>query len=297
MHAYVINLDCRPERMAYMRPQLERLGIDYTRISAINGLKDEAVTIARTRKKISGPERACYKSHLKAYAAFLDSGENHGLILEDDMALSATLPAALTCLAKAPMPAAIVRLEIPIQSITGEASRVSYRSIALDKPFKLVRLLSDVYGLGAYIINRETAQRILAGYPTPEIPIDGLLLCKNDIMPQRPRVFQLDPPQAIQNRFLDGNLAPNFKESDIEDSRLEIWGASAIEDAARVKTKLTSRFFLVRILNLGLANIVRNSTTIYFLIASPLTKFWKKIAVRQQLFYYRDSHHQIPIKK
>ncbi len=294
MLAYVINLDCRPERMAFMQDQLNRLGVHFTRISAINGLDDKEITSTKNHQKISGPERACYKSHLKAYAALLRSDAPHALVLEDDMLLASTFRIAVEELGKKPLTNTIVRLEIPIQSLTDEASRIGYRPFAKTKSFRLERLLSDVYGLGAYVIDRKTAQFILKNHATPQMPIDMLLLCKNKLWLKRAPVLQLDPPQAVQHRYLANPKDKAINESDLETSRALLWETVAKEKIVVKRSKIESPYFVLALLKQGKRNFIANSTKIINLFAKPLGKLWIKITIKQKVFRYKDEAHRNP---
>lgn len=96
LKTYVINLANAPDRMAYIREQLEQLDIPYERIDAVFGdLIPEPIADydenkfrrlfgKATNKRVVG----CYFSHMNAMREFLKTGVDHALILEDD----ATLP-------------------------------------------------------------------------------------------------------------------------------------------------------------------------------------------------------------
>lgn len=289
MQTYVINLDCRPERMAFMQAQLEQLGMDFTRISAINGLNDDPIATPDGKGKLSGPEVACYRSHLKAYAAFLETGAPFALILEDDMQLAETLPAAISFIKAAKPHKKITRVEIPIQSLTNQPSRVAFRPFARSENFSLIRLLSNVYGMGAYVIDRPIAQRMLDAFSAPETPIDILLLCKNPLMKHRPKVLQLSPPLAIQNRYLGALSHPEINESDLEDARIDEWAQRSRKSGLVVKKKLQSKYYLVRLFKQGLRNITVNLTKIFMFFARPAKKLWSKMPLRYQLFTYEGK--------
>lgn len=92
---YLINLDRAQARLKQMDAQLQRLGISYTRVSAVLGddLKepiagfDERGFSIRTGKHKNKREIGCYFSHLKVIEAFLKTDSSHALILEDDAEL------------------------------------------------------------------------------------------------------------------------------------------------------------------------------------------------------------------
>ena len=102
--AFVINLEHADARWNHMLSQLEQLEIPYQRIEGVygdrlgddvegyNAFKYQVLTGKQTNKR----EIGCYFSHMKALQAFLDSGLQFGLILEDD----ATLPEEIDLLLK-----------------------------------------------------------------------------------------------------------------------------------------------------------------------------------------------------
>jgi len=92
----LINLDRAEERRLKMVRQLSNLGINYVRISAIDGknykyTKNEYDELKYRRcngKKNSVGEIGCYLSHHKAIEYFLNTDKKYALILEDDAKLN-----------------------------------------------------------------------------------------------------------------------------------------------------------------------------------------------------------------
>ena len=93
MNAYVINLDSAPERWAHMQKAFEGTPLRLQRISAVSG---KALTLPMPEfdeekfRRCHGRgtnifEIACYLSHIKALGVFLESGESHAMIFEDDL--------------------------------------------------------------------------------------------------------------------------------------------------------------------------------------------------------------------
>ena len=90
----VINLDRSPDRMAQMAAALDQQGVSFTRLAAVDGKPGPPEAIAnydaqRSRRLFGRPllagEVGCYQSHLNAAQAFLDSPDDLGLVLEDDV--------------------------------------------------------------------------------------------------------------------------------------------------------------------------------------------------------------------
>ena len=91
---YLINLEGSTARMESARAQLEAAGLPFTRVAAFDGRGldlaqvsdyDAAAARAYMGRPLRGGEIGCYYSHLDCARRFLDSGAEHGLVLEDDM--------------------------------------------------------------------------------------------------------------------------------------------------------------------------------------------------------------------
>mgnify|MGYP003651673972 CR=1 FL=1 len=97
LRAFLINLDGSEARLATATAQLDAMGLDWDRVPAVDGRGkpisafaqyDDAACRAYMGRSMTGAEIACHLSHARAAQAFLDSGDSHGLILEDDFTLA-----------------------------------------------------------------------------------------------------------------------------------------------------------------------------------------------------------------
>lgn len=95
-----INLDRSADRWEALSQAAARLGLSLTRVSAVDGkltqeAKREAVDDAAFRRHTGrlmlAGEYGCYRSHIKALNAFLATGDDIALIIEDDVELSSAL--------------------------------------------------------------------------------------------------------------------------------------------------------------------------------------------------------------
>lgn len=84
MNAYVINLASRPDRWESVLHQRHDLGLEIVRINAVT-ISDLNLV---TERFVAPGVAATWKSHQLAMKTFLESGEEFGLILEDDFLLS-----------------------------------------------------------------------------------------------------------------------------------------------------------------------------------------------------------------
>lgn len=93
LQTYVINLDGSTDRLEAISARLAAFGIDYERISAVDGRPLDLSTVADydaahaeryMGRSLVGGEIGCYHSHLKVAARFLQSDARYALVLEDD---------------------------------------------------------------------------------------------------------------------------------------------------------------------------------------------------------------------
>jgi GR25 family glycosyltransferase involved in LPS biosynthesis len=75
---FLINLDDRKDRLDSSTKQLNEVGLQFIRVSAVPS-KDVEESIFLT-----DPVLACWKSHLKTYSILVESDLEYALILEDD---------------------------------------------------------------------------------------------------------------------------------------------------------------------------------------------------------------------
>lgn len=173
---YLINLDRAKERLQQMDDQLQRLGLNYTRISAVLGddLKepiagfDERAFNIRTGKHKNKREIGCYFSHLKVVDAFLKTNSNHALILEDDAELPDDTIHLLDAACLKGDKWDLLRLSssrdgkfITLDSLPGR------RSLAIN-----TKVLKNT---AAYMINRRAAEAILKHLQPMQWPYDVVL--------------------------------------------------------------------------------------------------------------------------
>ncbi len=173
---YLINLDRAKERLQQMDAQLQRLGLSYTRISAVLGddLKepiagfDERAFNIRTGKHKNKREIGCYFSHLKVIEAFLKTDSSHALILEDDAELPNDTIRLLDAACLKGDKWDLLRLSssrdgkfITLDSLPGR------RSLAIN-----TKVLKNT---AAYMINRRAAEAILKHLQPMQWPYDVAL--------------------------------------------------------------------------------------------------------------------------
>jgi len=158
-HVYWINMDVSVDRRKHMEKQFDKYGIGNTRIIAVNGKNEEEVSkygqkylseklIQRLKKNKPG-ERGCLLSHLKALEEFYSSGNELGLIMEDDVSFE--------FLPKWKKSIKTILENVPIDF---EILQLCY---ILEKKVDLVNEYSEwnnYYSTAAYVIKRPSVEKL-----------------------------------------------------------------------------------------------------------------------------------------
>jgi glycosyl transferase family 25 len=168
MHAYVINLARSVDRRAHITAELQRTGLDYEFMPAVDGqtldLDNSALIDPSLASRCPFPAGAagCALSHYNIYRKIIEDNRNRALILEDDV----TLPADLGDLADA-----------VADHLTGaEVALLNYGSYppgplgvsmegSVDLPCSRVLALPvdarQLVNAGAYVITRQACTRMV----------------------------------------------------------------------------------------------------------------------------------------
>ena len=179
MRVFVINLDRSPDRLAAISAELAALtaetGVEWERICAVDGarialpnpaLVDEKAFRRCHHALLRRGEVGCYLSHHAALTRFLATGDEMGLILEDDVTLSGDrLPAVLGALSACPDQWDLVKLFATHPG--GIIPRLD-----LGGRHRLVSLAFRHGTAAAYLVNRNAASRLAAGLLPMTVPYD-----------------------------------------------------------------------------------------------------------------------------
>ena len=175
---YTIGLERRPERWRRQQDSFNELGIEFTRVHAVDGLQLTAAFLAE--RNISSPDRiklkrgeiGCFLSHYSVWQDMLDNDLERVLILEDDAHPTAEFPERL-------------------QQLVAEADRLrpqwdfiylfrEHADPADDEPVEGAEQLvrpGFCYGAVAYLLTRRGAEKLLGGRPL------GNMVCVDDYIP------------------------------------------------------------------------------------------------------------------
>lgn len=181
---FLINLDRRPDRRAYMEAQLDAMGLRATRIAARDA---ETMTDAEIAPEVAtsghlirmGRGSQCNAlNHFEIMRRLIASDAPAAITLEDDIELSPDLAAFAADGDWLPEGVGVIRLEKWSRRVTKKLLGPEIgRSPAPGRSLR--RLYSRIGGSGAYVITRGAAARILDGKGVLRHPIDHLLFNPN----------------------------------------------------------------------------------------------------------------------
>lgn len=208
MIVYVVNLDRAEQRMARMQALLEARGLVWRRIPAVDGraLSDETLDEWSIRhgdgeRLLSPGEIGCLLSHREAWRLIVDSNEP-GIVIEDDLHLSADAHELMSAAAWLPADADLVKIET-----TGKTVAVDRRWITAGAGHHLVRLRGAHLGTGGYIVTPGAARRLLMTITRCDRAIDHLLFDPQSPIFHSLVTYQLNPALCIQDQFLTRDRA------------------------------------------------------------------------------------------
>lgn len=171
---YVINLDRSPQRLQDITIQLSKFGLQFHRITAVDGklatpaqraLLDEKTYQHRHGKTPLPGELGCYLSHTEAIAEFLQSQYQFAVILEDDAILESGFLSVLRYLSGHADQWDMVKL-------SGVHSGTPVPIHRVDEQYRLSVMFSKCTGSSAYAINRKAAQAYNNGLLPMTLPYD-----------------------------------------------------------------------------------------------------------------------------
>jgi len=180
---YLVNLDRRPDKLAYMAAQLDALGLPFERLAAIDGRNHPDgppdTRIARTEHLIPmALGSQCYAaSFLAGLEKFVITGAEAALFLQDDCELAEDLPAFLQDLSWLPAQIGLVQMEKWVerrpQKLVGPAMPTPVAGRGLH------RLHSRTGGAACFLIRARAARLILSEVTRMNFPTDHLLFSPN----------------------------------------------------------------------------------------------------------------------
>lgn len=201
----MINLKSRPDRLEKIAKQLDHLEIKWSKFDAIDGrmCKNSELNISKKYGKIgelSDGTRACSMSHYKCWQEFISSEKEFGIILEDDIQLSADFRILVNDVSWIPKDSNIIKLE---KFTANRPSRLLLGPVISNAIYgsrEIRRMYSRHCGAGAYLISREGAMKAINAKKPFSVPVDHLLF--NETVSRLSKVMKpliLNPPIAWQS--------------------------------------------------------------------------------------------------
>jgi glycosyl transferase, family 25 len=203
VHIYYINLDTQPERRARIEWQLGELGLRAERIRATTPADIPEDVLTRYCPGpapwwLTAPELACTFSHIAAIESIANGSDKCGLILEDDVVLSAPFG-----LFAAEYERIVSDIEIVKLDGSGDHPLVAPGPSLEVCGTALRKVTSFRVGAGAYIITKGAAQSLLASPRLLETPIDCSLYHPFYFASRKLVVRHADPALCTHRTGLD----------------------------------------------------------------------------------------------
>ena len=170
----VINLERSPKRLARIAADLAQAGIAFERFAAIEGRNldpsqcpdfDRQAYERLHGKLPTANELGCYFSHVGAIRAFLASGREWGLILEDDARVPADLRERVARLLAS-------GAQGDMNLLYGNRRHFSMVTAELGQGQQVVGYWAKQTGAVAYLINRKAAQAFSDHLLPMRLPLD-----------------------------------------------------------------------------------------------------------------------------
>ncbi len=217
---FVINLERQAERRQHMTGLLGRLGLAAEFVAAVDGhalTPDEraAYDPARARRiygvEMRDGEIACCHSHYRIYQRMVREGIETALILEDDVTIDPGFPGVIGGVLASPFKDwGVIRLDCKRGRVIDPPSpRFRGRQVAaLPGGAGLFRLQTHVLGVGAYLIRRQAAARMLDYGERIFMPIDQMMdrFWENGIIPYVVRPFPVNQGDEFGSHAGDRSL-------------------------------------------------------------------------------------------
>lgn len=184
IEAFVINLDRRPDRLAYMAEQLDGLGMTWQRVSALD--KDTAsdddiaqeVKLNGHRIRMGRGSQCCAITNFQIFRHIVEADLPAALILQDDVELAPEITDFVANLDWLPHDIGLVQFEkFGRRSSRRLATKLTTIMPRADRA--LYKLHSRTAGAGCFLITQNAARMILDQKPLLDMPIDHFLFSPN----------------------------------------------------------------------------------------------------------------------
>jgi len=180
IRVWVINLESRPDRLQKIGKQLNLMGVNWTRLDAVDGRKCDENTLSISTKygeigALNDGVRGCTASHYKFWQEFYSTGEDFGIVLEDDVKLSNDFFELISDTSWIPNNTKLIKLEKFAANRPSKLLLGKVLSNVLNDSREVRRMYSRHCGTGAYLISKNGAKIALNWKNKFSVPIDHVL--------------------------------------------------------------------------------------------------------------------------
>ena len=174
MKGFVINLERAVERREAVGKFFDAIPeLEFVVVPAVNGKElalphpdySEKGYRCCHGKRTNRAQVATFFSHLKALRLFLETSDEHGIIMEDDVQFGPDLLEVANKAIAARPDCGMIRL-------AGHRNGRPVGLVQLDETYQLGIDTTRQTGTGCYLVDRETAQHLLDKLPPMTLPID-----------------------------------------------------------------------------------------------------------------------------
>ena len=173
MKCFVINLERATERRTHCENLFAQSQLELVLVPAVDGktlnepfpnYSDRGYRLCHG-KRTNPNQVACYLSHLKAMSMLVETGDDYGIIMEDDVQFGPDLSDIVE-------KAILARPEVGCLRLAGRRNSKPVITDRLDDKHQLGIDLTRQTGSGCYLLSRETAKAMLEKMPPMIVPID-----------------------------------------------------------------------------------------------------------------------------
>ncbi|MBN7764058.1 glycosyltransferase family 25 protein [Nitratireductor aquimarinus] len=196
MKTFLINLDRSPERLQYMDELLNRRGVPYIRVSAVDGTVIDRPAYASS--SLTMPEIGCFLSHRSIWELMVSEDIPVALVLEDDIEISPGLAQLIDNPQWLPGDDFIVKLDT-----TGTRVALTETKITVPTQRRLLELNGQHLCTSGYILSRSAASKLLELSTTLHDPVDVFLFEDRQKRRNESPVFQMVPAPIRQKMIVE----------------------------------------------------------------------------------------------
>ena len=211
MQAYLINLDRSPERFHFFEKQASAAGIEFERISAVDGRQLSSAELAAAVaakfefQPINAGEIGLFMSHKRAWEKLVASGAPHATVFEDDVVLSPSIRSDFAAIDAGKPEFDVIKLESTLRKVV-----CLRKSILLTHESVLQRLHTWHGGTAGYVISSSCAQLLLKLKEQLADPIDQVMFNPISRISLQLNIQQLNPAACIQKDILEKEKSAAF---------------------------------------------------------------------------------------